>query len=68
MKENYTCLRAFILRILLNSDLDSLFKNIFKYLGKTYDLDFLVLMTVTIIIMSVILLLITTDRNSSFIF
>lgn len=68
MKENYTCLRAFIFRILLNSDLDSLFKNIFKYLGKTYDLDFLVLMTVTIIIMSVILLLITTDRNSSFIF
>lgn len=68
MKENYTCLRAFILRILLNSDLDSLFKNIFKYLGKTYHLDFLLLMIVTIIIRSVILLLITTDRNSSFIF
>ena len=38
----------------------------FKYSGKSYNLDFLVLKTV-IMMRSVILLLITADRNSSFI-
>lgn len=46
--KNYIYLRALILRILLKLGL-SLFKNIVKYSGKSYNLDFLVVMIVIII-------------------